>query len=143
MATPTTTTTSRPNPEHIFNTLTAYQQSAALQAGIELDIFTAIADGANTPASLAAKIRAAERGVRILCDYFAILGFLTKEEGRYALTQESAIFLNRHSPACLASMAGFLGSPWHKKNFEALTEAVRKGGTASAIGDNTKPNDDV
>ena len=68
---------------------------------------------------------------------------MIKETERYALTQESAIFLNRHSPACLASMAGFLGSPWHKKNFEALTEAVRKGGTASAIGDNTKPNDDV
>src|SRR6266849_937774 len=110
MATPTTTTTSRPSPEHVFNTLTAYQQSAALQAGIELDIFTAIADGANTSASLAAKIRAAERGVRILCDYLAIQGFLTKEEERYALTQESAIFLDRKLPACLASMAGFLGT---------------------------------
>ncbi len=135
--------TSRPTPEHIFNTLCAFQQTAALKAGIDLDIFTAIADGANTPILLAAKSGAAERGVRILCDYLTIQGFLTKEAERYALTQESAIFLNRHSPACLASMAGFLGSPWHKKNFEALTEAVRKGGAAGAIGDNTKPNDDV
>jgi len=143
MATPTTTTTSRPNPEHIFNTLTAYQQSAALQAGIELDVFTAIADGANTSASLAAKIRAAERGVRILCDYLAMQGFLTKEEGRYALTRESAIFLNRHSPACVASMADFLLSASGRKNFETLAEAVRKGGTAVAQGDNTKPNDEL
>jgi ubiquinone/menaquinone biosynthesis C-methylase UbiE len=141
MATPTAT--SRPNPEHIFNTLCAFQQTAALKAGIDLDIFTTIADGANTSALLAAKSGAAERGVRILCDYLTIQGFLTKEAERYALTQESAIFLNRHSPACLGSMAGFLGSPWHKKNFEALTEAVRKGGTANPIGDNTKPNDDV
>src|SRR6266481_3338814 len=141
--TTTTTTTSRPSPEHVFNTLTAYQQSAALQAGIELDIFTAIADGANTSASLAAKIRAAERGVRILCDYLAIQGFLTKEEGRYALTQESAIFLNRHSPACVASMADFLLSASGRKNFETLATAVRKGGTAVAQGDNTKPNDEL
>jgi ubiquinone/menaquinone biosynthesis C-methylase UbiE len=141
MATPTATI--RPTPEHIFNTLCAFQQTAALKAGIDLDIFTAIADGANTPALLASKTAAAERGVRILCDYLTIQGFLTKESERYALTPESAIFLNRHSPACLGSMAGFLGSPWHKKNFDALTEAVRKGGTANAIGDNTKPNDDV
>ncbi|HEV1996465.1 MAG TPA: class I SAM-dependent methyltransferase [Candidatus Acidoferrum sp.] len=141
MATPTAT--SRPTPEHIFNTLCAFQQTAALKAGIELDIFTAIADGENTPVLLAAKSGAAERGVRMLCDYLTIQGFLTKEAERYALTQESAIFLNRHSPACLASMANFLGSPWHKKNFESLAEAVRKGGTASEVGDNTKPNDEI
>ncbi len=141
MATPTAT--SRPTPEHIFNTLSAYQQSAALKAGIELDIFTVIADGANTSVLLAAKTGAAERGVRILCDYLTIHGFLTKEAERYALTQESAVFLNRHSPACLASMADFLGNPWHKKNFDALAEAVRKGGTAGAVGDNTKPNDEL
>jgi hypothetical protein len=141
MATPTTT--NRPTPEHIFNTLSAYQQSAALKAGIHLDIFTAIADGANTAILLAAKTSAAERGVRILCDYLTIHGFLTKEAVRYALTQESAVFLNRHSPACLASMADFLGSPRHKKAFEALAEAVRKGGTAGDEGDNTKPNEEM
>ena len=136
-------TTSRPNPEHIFNTLGAFQQSAALKAGIDLDIFTAIADGANTSAALATKIGAAERGVRILCDYLTIHGFLTKEAGRYGLAQDSAIFLNRHSPACLASMAGFLGNPWHKKNFEALADAVRKGGSVTGEGDNTKPKEEL
>ena len=141
MATPTTTT--RPNPERIFGALTAFQQSAALKAGIELDVFTAIADGVNTPDSLAGKTGAAERGVRILCDYLTIQGFLTKEAGRYALTQESAIFLNRHSPACLGSMTDFLTSSWSKKNFEALADAVRKGGTASATGDNTRPNEEL
>ncbi len=141
MATPTAT--SRPTPEHIFNTFNAFQQSAALKAGIDLDVFTAIAEGANTTILLAAKTGAAERGVRILCDYLTIHGFLTKEAERYALTQESAVFLNRHSPACLASMADFLGNPWSKKNFEALAEAVRKGGTAGAVGDNTKPNEEL
>jgi len=141
MAAPTPS--NRPNPEHIFSTLTAYQQSAALKAGIELDVFTAIADGANTSAALALKTNTAERGVRILCDYLTIHGFLTKEAERYALTMESAVFLNRHSPACLASMAEFLGNPWHKKNFEMLAEAVRKGGTASSDGDNTKPKEEL
>ena len=40
-------------------------------------------------------------------------------------------------------MADFLISPWSKKNFEALAEAVRKGGTASTTGDHTKPNEEL
>src|SRR5258707_5367530 len=123
MATPTT---NRPTPERIFNIFTAFQNTAALKTGIALDVFTAIGEGANTPALLSKKCNAAERGVRILCDYLTILDLLTKEQGRYGLTQESALFLDRRSPACLASMSGFLGSEWHQRNFFALTEAVRK-----------------
>jgi ubiquinone/menaquinone biosynthesis C-methylase UbiE len=130
-----------PSPERIFNTLNAFQNSAALKSAIELDLFTAIGGGANEPGALAKRVGAAERGVRILCDYLTIQGFLTKEEGRYALTQESAIFLDRRSPAYLGTMTGFLGSEWAKKNFEALTEAVRRGGAATGEGDNTKPNE--
>jgi 2-polyprenyl-3-methyl-5-hydroxy-6-metoxy-1,4-benzoquinol methylase len=133
----------RPSPERIFNALTAYQQSAALKTGIDLDLFTAIAEGANTAASLGEKIGAAERGARILCDYLTIHGFLTREGGCYALTPESAFFLNRHSPACLASMSDFLTDPQNKNNFDALSEAVRKGGTPNVMGDNSRPNDEL
>jgi ubiquinone/menaquinone biosynthesis C-methylase UbiE len=123
--------------------MNAFQNTAALKSGIELDVFTAIGEGADTPALLAAKTQAAERGVRILCDYLTILGLLEKENGHYALTPESAAFLDRRSPACLVAVTGFLGSPWHKKNAEALTDAVRKGGTVGTQGDNTKPQDEV
>jgi len=136
-------TTSKPTPERIFNTMIAFQETEALKAAIELDIFTAIADGASTAASLGARTGASERGVRILCDFLTIREFLTKSGGKYALTQESAIFLNRQSPACLASMVDFLASPWSRKNFGGLTEAVRKGGTANVTGDHTKPHEDV
>src|SRR5467141_1257027 len=141
MATPSQS--QRPSPEHIFGVLTAFQNSAALKAAIELDIFTAIADGADRTNVIAQRVNAAERGVRILCDYMTIQGFLTKTEDRFALTQESAIFLNRHSPAYMGTLANFLASETHKKNFDALTESVKKGGTTVAQGDNTKPNDDL
>ena len=135
----------RPTPERIFATLNAHEETAALTSAIKLDIFTAIGEGADTPASLAHKIGAAERGVRILCDYLTIQGFLTKDASanRYALTEESAIFLDRRSPASLASTTEFLGSAWHKQNLEALAEAVRKGGTVSHRGDCTQPIDEV
>ena len=137
------TPTSKPSPERIFNTMIAFQETAALKAAIELDIFTAIAEGANTAASIAAKVGASQRGVRILCDYFTIKEFLTKTGDQYSLTQESAIFLNGHSPAYLATMINFLASPWSRRNFGALAEAVRKGGTASETGDHRKAHEEI
>jgi len=137
------TPTSRPNPERIFNTMIAFQETEALKSAIELDIFTAIADGANTAASLAAKTGASERGVRILCDFFTIREFLTKQGDQYSLTPDSAIFLNRHSPACMASTINFIASPWTRNNYARLTAAVRKGGTANDMGDHTKPHEDL
>src|ERR1700756_4052017 len=136
-------TANRPSPEHIFNTLNAFQQSAALKAGIDLDLFTLIGQGASTPALLAEKTKASERGLRILCDYLTIQGLLQKDGGKYALTQESAIFLDRRSPACLASMAKFLLNPMSQRHFGALTEAVKKGGNASGDGDNSAPKDEL
>ena len=139
MATPTMT---RPTPERIFSTLTAYQTTAALRAGIELDVFTAVGEGATSPAALAGKTGASERGARILCDYLTILGFLSKEKGQYSLTQESAVFLNRHSPAYMGSAAQFLNNERSTANFRQLTQAVRKGGTVYADGSNTAPDDE-
>jgi 2-polyprenyl-3-methyl-5-hydroxy-6-metoxy-1,4-benzoquinol methylase len=139
----TSTPASRPNPERIFNTMIAFQETEALKAAIELDIFTAIAEGVDTSAALATKTKAAERGIRILCDFLTTREFLRKEGERYALTAESALFLNRQSPACLGSMIHFLASPWARNNFGALTEAVRKGGTATQTGDHTQPHEEL
>jgi ubiquinone/menaquinone biosynthesis C-methylase UbiE len=132
----------RPSPEKIFDALTRYQQTFALKAGIELELFTAIGEGANEPASLAKRTQAAERGVRILADYLTVQGFLTKENGKYALTPDSVIFLDKRSPAYMGGMAEFLVSDQNLDNMQILTKSVRKGGTASEIGDNSKPEDD-
>lgn len=131
----------RPSPEKIFDGLTRYQQTYALKAGIELELFTAIGEGANEPASLAARLHAAERGVRILADYLTIQGFLVKENGKYSLTPDSAVFLDKRSPAYMGGMAEFLASDENISNCQILTQSVRKGGTASKIGDNSKPVD--
>jgi SAM-dependent methyltransferase len=141
MATPSTG--NHPTPERIFALMNAFQNTEALKTGIELDVFTAIGEGANTPPLLAPKTGASERGLRILCDYLTIMGLITKENGRYGLTEESALFLDRRSPASLVAVTGFLGSAWHKKNTEALTAAVRKGGTTGTKGDNREPQDEV
>jgi 2-polyprenyl-3-methyl-5-hydroxy-6-metoxy-1,4-benzoquinol methylase len=141
MATPSST--NRPTPEHIFNTLFAYQQTYALRAAIDLDIFSAIAGGATGIASLAEKTGAAERGLQALCNYLVPLGFLTKQGAHYGLTQESAIFLNKQSPAYMGSISQFFTNDHMVGTFAKLTEAVKKGGTAAAEGHNQAPNDEM
>lgn len=119
----------QPSPERVFDTLNAYQQSAALKTGIELDLFTAIGEGSGTLVALASRLKASERGLRILCDYLTILGFLSKSDEHYQLTPDAALYLDRRSPACLASLVGFLSKPELTDAFKELTAAVRRGGT--------------
>jgi ubiquinone/menaquinone biosynthesis C-methylase UbiE len=120
----------QPTPERIFQTLMGYQMTAAMRAAIELDLFTAIAEGNNTPAAIAARCGCAERGARTLCDYLVIIGFLSKQDGRYALVPESQIFLVRTSPAYVGGVAGFLARGSLVEAYQTFTESVRKGGTS-------------
>ena len=125
-----TTTQSQPTPALFFKTMNAYQETEALCTAIELDVFTAIDEGARDPKAIAARCHASERGIRILCDYLTIIGFLTKQDGAYALTPDTAMFLSRKSPANLGAAIGFLHSPMIMDPSKHMTEAVRKGGTA-------------
>src|SRR5262245_38831181 len=120
--------TQQPNPQYIFETLNAYQRSAALKAAIELDIFTAIAEGTNTAEALAEKCQTSTKGMRVLCDYLTVIGLVTKEENRYGLTLDTAAFLNRHSPAYAGIASIFLQSPTLMQAFSNVTEVVKKGG---------------
>ncbi len=119
----------QPSPVLFFETVNAYQRTAALKAAIELGLFTAIGEGASTGSDLARRCQVAERGVRILCDYLVVMGFLTKDGNRYGLTPDTATFLDRRSPAYLGGTIGFLGSPMLTGGFQDLNAAVRKGGT--------------
>ncbi len=120
--------TQAPSPGIVFDTLQAYQRSVALRAAIDLDLFTAIADGNHSLSAIAARIKASEKGTRVLCDYLTMIGFLAKQGGEYTLTPDSAAFLNRHSPAYLGTMARFLMSPHIAEMFEDMAGVIRHGG---------------
>lgn len=118
------------SPMEIFATINAFHLSAALKSGIELDVFTKIAEGHKTAKEIAAACEASERGTRILCDSLAVIGFLTKQDGEYDLREDAAVFLNRSSPAYLGKATDFLMSPSLFEGFQNLTKAVKNGGTA-------------
>jgi SAM-dependent methyltransferase len=129
-----------PGPERIFETLNAYQKTAALKTAIELDVFTAISQGTNTTAALAKKCQASERGIRILCDFLVVNGFLAKNGLLYELAPDSAIFLNKRSPAYIGSAVGFLTLPELTGAFKDLTAIVRKGGSLDGDATTTEPD---
>jgi ubiquinone/menaquinone biosynthesis C-methylase UbiE len=100
-----------------------------MKAAIDLDVFTAIGDRKTTAEQIAERAGAAERGIRILCDYLTVMGFLTKKDSHYGLSPDSAVFLDRRSPAYMGSVADFLDAPELLHAFDHLADAVRKGGT--------------
>ena len=116
-------------PDLFWETMTGYQRSEALKAAVELEVFTKIGEGHKTVRDIAEATGASERGIRILCDTMTVIGFLTKNDGEYGLTDMSAAFLDKNSRMYLGATMDFLMSSKIKSGFEDLTNAVRQGGS--------------
>jgi SAM-dependent methyltransferase len=120
----------QPSPQLFFQTINAHQRTEALKAAIELEVFTAIGEGNTTAAQIAKRCQTSEKGMRILCDFLTIMEMLTKKDGQYALTLDSATFLDKRSPAYLGGATEFMCSQQLTEGSKYMAEAVRKGGTA-------------
>jgi len=132
----------QPTPERFFGAINAYEQTEAMKTAVELEVFTAIAEGNTAAAAIAKRCAASERGVRVLCDFLTIHGFLTKDGTQYGLTRDSAVFLDRKSPAYVGGAIDFLLTPRVREAHALLTEAVRRGGSALGEGNMVPENPD-
>src|SRR5919106_1212 len=124
-----TSAAQQPSPQLFFQTINAHQRTEALKAAIELEVFTAIGEGNTTAAEIAKRCQTSEKGMRVLCDFLTIMEMLTKEGDRYALTLDSATFLDKRSPAYIGGATEFMCSPMLTDGAKHMAEAVRKGGT--------------
>jgi len=120
-----------PSPMLFFETVNAFRRTEALKSAIELGIFSSLAKDSLSAAEIAKKGNISERGTRILCDYLVVIGFLAKEGNLYRNTVDSAMFLDRKSPAYVGNAIDFLLSPTTREEVGHLTEYVKtgKGGT--------------
>lgn len=121
------TSPTSPSPQLYFDTINAFHKTAALKAALDVGLFTAIGKTPATATEIAGKCQCPERGIRILCDYLTVQGFLTKEGSHYALTLDSATFLDRQSPAYLGPSADFLLAPTLVEAFHDLASTIRRG----------------
>ncbi len=131
--------TQQPSPQLFFSTVNAYQRTEALKAAIELEVFTAIGEGKTASPEIARRCQTSERGMRILCDFLCIMEFLTKTGDQYALTPDSAQFLDQKSPAYFGGAIEFMLSPQLTDGFKNFADMVRKGGTMSPEGGTVAP----
>ena len=117
------------NPEPIFQALLGYRTAAVVRAAIELDLFSAIAEGAATAAAIARSRGGTDRSVRILLDAVAVVApkLLRKKGKGYALTPTSRQFLVRSGRSYIGQLMPLYGHQQMWEMFYDLPAAVRAG----------------
>ena len=111
-------------PDRLDQMIRAYWPSRCLLTALELDIFTAVGDGA-TAEQIGKKVNASARGVSMLLNVLVSLGLLSKAGDNYKNTPESARFFTLGSKDNHRHGLLHIANIWH--NWSTLTEAVRRG----------------
>ena len=118
------------SPDLFIDAVLGYQQTAAIKAAVELNLFSEVARGANTAEGLAKRTGAAVRGIRILCDYLTVRGHLEKQGDQYRLSPSTAVFLDRGSSSWIGSIVEYLAAPENVRLFlDDPVSYVRNGGS--------------
>jgi len=84
-------------PDDLAQTIRGFQDSRAILTAIELDAFSAVADGASA-AQAAAKLGTDPRATEMLLNALAALGLLSKHDGTFHNTPVSARYFVAGSP---------------------------------------------
>jgi len=111
-------------PDHLDQTIRGYMPSRCILTALELDIFTAVGEGAN-PEQIRTKIDANARAVGMLLNALVALGLLLKSGDVYRNTPESARFFVQGSKDNHRNGLLHIANIWHR--WSTLTNAVRRG----------------
>ena len=115
-------------PQPIWEALQGFQVTAVLGTAIRLDLFDAMAQGKTDVQSLAGAVGADERGLTVLLDALAALGFVVADGPEYRPSPVAQTFLVREGGAYLGGLADVFYSDWQWKGHLDLADAVRRGG---------------
>jgi len=112
--------------DRIQDTLYAFTRSQILFAAIDLDLFSAIAQGHNRLDSLTKQLNLSDRGLRILLNGLVGIGFLqVAPDNSYMLPPDVKQFLVKDQDAYLGGMVHHCKRLY--ENWSLLTEAVSSG----------------
>ena len=111
-------------PDRLDQMIRGYMPSRCILTALELDIFTAVGDGANAE-QIGARIHANARAVAMLLNALVALGLLSKSGDDYKNTAESARFFVQGSKDNHRNGLLHTANIWHR--WSTLTDAVRTG----------------
>jgi (2Fe-2S) ferredoxin/precorrin-6B methylase 2 len=125
-------------PEDLDNLIRGYWPSRAMLTALELDLFTAVGDGASAEA-VAGRLKTNPRATEMLLNAIASLQLLQKTGDTFQNTAASARFFAETSKDNARGGLLHMANIWH--NWSNLTECVRQGTsvkTAKPEGDWTR-----
>jgi predicted O-methyltransferase YrrM len=102
------------------------QAFRAVSVAVRLGVFEALSGGPLTAAETARQVQASGRGVTLLLDALESLGYVKKDDDRYANTPMTIKWLLRRSPTNLAGGIPFFESMVFDR-WEHLDESIRRG----------------
>jgi predicted O-methyltransferase YrrM len=111
-------------PDRLDQMIRGYMPSRCILTALELDIFTAVGDGANAE-QIGTRIHANARAAGMLLNALVALGLLSKSGDDYKNTPESARFLVQGSQDNHRNGLLHTANIWHR--WSTLTDAVRRG----------------
>ena len=104
------------------------QATVVVQAAVELGVFDQLAGGSSDAGSVAAEIKADERGTRILLEALAAIGLVEIDAGGYRLSPLADAALVHGRPAYFGGMVRLMADMLQRTG-PHLAAAVRHGGT--------------
>jgi hypothetical protein len=109
-------------------------------AGMQLDLFTALQDRAQTPPQLATTLGVGAGRLRLLLYALVAAGLLTEQDGHFANTPEAQHFLVQGTPTSLGPLHRHLAAQWA---FKLQTAASIQSGVPQAHLDFTQASVDA
>jgi hypothetical protein len=114
-------------PDRIMEIGHAFREAKALLSAVELGVFTALADGPLDLEALGKRVGLNERGARDFLDVLVALGMLLRhDDGRYANSAATDLYLDRNKPAYVGGLLETFNSR-HYAVWGSLTTALQTG----------------
>lgn len=111
--------------DRIQDALYGFARSQLMFTAIDMDLFTAITQGADTVEILTEQLEVDPRSLKIFMDGLVGIGFLTKNGNIYQLPEDVQKYLVKDSPHYMGGMANHCKGLY--ENWMQLTDVVRSG----------------
>src|SRR5579862_142393 len=96
--------TTNATPEHIMQIGLGFWASKTLLSAVEMEVFTELAKQPEDLETLRGRLGLHPRSARDFFDALTALGFLRRENGKYANSPDADLYLDKHKPAYIGGM---------------------------------------